>query len=136
VLKVWNNEAYNPQGMIRWCIALKENDRCIGNIYLFDPQGDEISDRRMDIGYEISTKYRNDGYATEVIKKVAGFGFEQMGLKRVQAQIVPENIASIKACEKSGFKNKCTLRNYCHYQFSNMMKTMVMMSYIPLDLNT
>jgi len=138
VIKIWNNEAYNPQGMIRWCIwciALKENNRCIGNIYLFDPQCDDISGRRMNIGYEISTQHRNNGYATEVIKRVVVFGLEQMGLKRVQAQIIPENIASIKACEKSGFKNEGTLRNYCHYQFSNILRTMVMMSYIPLDLN-
>jgi [ribosomal protein S5]-alanine N-acetyltransferase len=134
VIKMWNNEAYNPNGMIRWCIALKEDNRCIGNIYLFDPQGDDISGRRMDMGYEISTQYRNNGYATEAIKRVITFCFEQMGLKRVQAQIMPDNISSIKACEKSGFKNEGTLRNYCHYRFNNIMRTMVMMACIPSDL--
>lgn len=135
-IKIWNNEAYNSQGMIRWCIALKESDSCIGNIYLFDPQGDDVSGRRMDIGYEISSKYRNQGYAAEAIKRVTLFGFEQMGLKRVQAQVMPENIASIKACKKSGFKNEGTLRNYCHYGFNNILRTMVMMACIPSDLNT
>ncbi|MDP4087039.1 MAG: GNAT family protein [Bacillota bacterium] len=134
VIKIWNNEAYNPNGMIRWCIALKANNRCIGNIYIFNPHGDEASGRRMDIGYEISPQYRNNGYATEAIKRVVLFGFEKMGLKRVQAQVIPENIASIKVCEKSGFIKEGTLRNYCHYQFSSKLKTMVMMACIPSDL--
>jgi Acetyltransferases, including N-acetylases of ribosomal proteins len=89
----------------------------------------------MDMGYEISTQYRNNGYATEAIKKVTTFCLEQMELKRVQAQIMPDNIASIKACEKSGFKNEGMLRNYCHYQFNNIIRTMVMMACIPSDLD-
>ncbi|MDR0897805.1 MAG: GNAT family N-acetyltransferase [Oscillospiraceae bacterium] len=133
VIHAWKNDAYHAKAMLRWCIALKDTDLCIGTIYLFLPYGDDISGRRMDIGYEIARKYANKGYVTEAIKKVVEYGFTEMGLKRIQAQIIPENIASIRAVEKCGFVIEGTLRNSCHYQFSNELKTMVMMACIPSD---
>jgi ribosomal-protein-alanine N-acetyltransferase len=133
IINAWKNDAYKAKAMLRWCIALKDTDLCIGNIYLFLPYGDDISGRRMDIGYEISKEYANKGYITEAIKKVVAYGFTEMGLKRIQAQIIPENIASIRAVEKCGFVNEGILRNSCHYQFSNELKTMVMMACIPSD---
>lgn len=135
IINMWRDDAYNAKVMLRWCIALKDSDLCIGNIYLFLPYGDDLSGRKMDIGYEISKKYANKGYVTEAIKKVTRYGFKEMGLKRVQAQIVPEHIASIRAIEKCGFVNEGTLRNSCHYQFSNELKTMIMMACIPSDYN-
>jgi ribosomal-protein-alanine N-acetyltransferase len=134
IINMWKNDAYEAKAMLRWCIAFKDNDLCIGNIYLFLPYGDDSSGRKMDIGYEISQKYKNKGYATETIKKVAEYGFKEMGLKRIQAQVIPEHIASIRALEKCGFVNEGTLRNSCHYQFSNELKTMVMMACIPSDI--
>lgn len=135
IINMWKNDAYNAKAMLRWCIALKDSDLCIGNIYLFLPDGNDISGRKMDIGYEISEKYINKGYITEAIKKVVEYGFKEMGLKRIQAQIIPENIASIRAVEKCGFVNEGTLRNSCHYQFSNELKTMVMMACIPSNFS-
>ncbi len=136
IISMWNNDAYNAKAMLRWCIALKENNLCIGNIYLFSPYGDDNSGRKMDIGYEISDNYTNKGYITEAIKKVVDYGFSEMGLKRIQAQIIPENVASIRAVEKCGFKNEGTLRNSCHYQFAGELKTMVMMACVPTDNHT
>ncbi len=135
LINMWKNDAYNAKALLRWCIALKENNYCIGSIYLFLPYGDDISGRKMDIGYELSPKYKNKGYVTEAIKKVVEYGFTEMDLKRIQAQIIPEHIASIRAVEKCGFINEGTLKNSCHYQFSNELKTMVMMALTPSDSN-
>lgn len=130
---IWTHEAYQSKKFIRWCTALKENDRCIGGVFLFLPYGDDTSGRRMDIAYDISPRYRNKGYASEAIRKVVTYGFEKMALKRIQAQIMPENTASIRAVEKCGFVHEGTLRNYCHYTQSNELKTMVMMACVPKD---
>jgi len=135
VINMWCNEAYNSKQFIRWAIEHKIEKKVIGGIYLFAPCGNDDSGRRMDIGYEISAQYCNKGYATEAIKAITKFGLSEMGLVRVQAQIVTENIGSIRACEKAGFTNEGTLRNYCHYENNgNKMMTMVMMSCIPSDL--
>jgi [ribosomal protein S5]-alanine N-acetyltransferase len=135
VIDAWCGEAYASKTFIRWCIARKEDNRCIGGIYLFLPYGDDIAGRRMDIGYELSSTYRNKGYVSEAIKRITQYGFENMGLKRVQAQIIPENIASIRACEKAGFQYEGLLRNFCHFQQNGQcLRSMVMMSCIPSDI--
>jgi len=135
VINIWNNEAYNSKQFIRWAIELKEEKKVIGGIYLFSPHGSNVSGKRMDIGIEISAIYSNKGYASEAIRAISKFELKEMGLVRVQAQIVPENIASIRAFEKAGFKREGILRNYLHYvNNGDKLMTMVMMSVIQDDL--
>ena len=98
IVNIWLNEAYSSRQYIRWAIELKEESKVIGGIYLFAPCGNDESGRRMDIGYEISQKYWNKGYASEAIKTISKYGLTQMGLVRIQAQIIPENTGSIRAC--------------------------------------
>ena len=63
------------------------------------------------------------------------YALEHMGVVRVQAQVIPENIGSIRACEKAGFVNEGTLRNFCHYERNgNAMRTMTIMARVPEDL--
>lgn len=134
VIQLWNNDAYNSKRFIRWAIEHKSDEKVIGGIYLFFPEGNDAIGRRMDIGYDFSRKYWGMGYASEAIRAITKFGFEEMGLVRVQAQIIPEHIASIKACEKAGYTNEGTLRNYCPYYHNDIgMKTMTIMGCIPSD---
>ena len=133
---IWKTDAYKSKRFIRWSIVLKTENKVIGGIYLFLPAGNDEAGRRMDIGYEISNKYWNKGYASEAIEAISRYALQNMGLVRVQAQIIPENIGSIRACEKAGFKCEGTLRNYCHYENNgNTMRTMVMMSRTPEDIH-
>jgi ribosomal-protein-alanine N-acetyltransferase len=136
MIGIWNNEAYGSKQFIRWGIELKSDKKIIGGIYFFNPSGDDIAGRRMDIGLEISKKYWNYGYAAEAIKGVTKYSIKTMKLRRVQAQIIPDNIASIRAFQKAGYVNEGTLRNYCHYNINgNCMRTMVIMACIPGDIN-
>lgn len=134
VIGVWRNEAYQSKQFIRWAIELKSESKVIGGVYLFAPCGNDASGRRMDIGIEISNKYWNNGFASEAILAASSFGLKNMGLVRVQAQVIPENIGSIRAFEKAGFVNEGMLRNFCHYENNgNRLKSMVMLSMIPND---
>lgn len=135
-INVWNGEAYSAKAFIRWGIEHKVDKKLIGSIYLFAPEGYDEIGRKMDIGYEISKKYRSHGYATEAIKSVVKYGLKVMELKRVQAQIIPENVASIRACIKAGLSQEGILRNFCPYNNSEKpeFKTMAVLSIIPEDL--
>ena len=133
-IPLFNNEAYNAKVMLRWGIILKSDDTCVGDIYLMLPHGDDDSGRRMEIGYEIVPSYRNKGYANEAMKETIQYGFEQMNLKRIEALIMTDNIASIKACEKAGFTREGILRNYRHYIHRGAeLRDMVIYSYISSD---
>ena len=131
VIQIWTNEAYNSNQFIRWGVELIAERKIIGGVYLFSPQGSDHSGRRMDIGYEISRKYWNLGYGTEAVRSVVDYGFKKMGLKRIQALIIPENKASIRAFEKAGFIYEGTLKDYFYYQHSDTLKTMVIMACTP-----
>ena len=135
MVDVCRNEAYNAKSYIRWVVELTVDKNVIGGVYLFEPHGNDVSGRRMEMGIEISRKYWNNGYATEVIQAVSYYGLTVMGLKRVEALVIPENKGSLRAFEKAGFENEGILRNYCHYEVKgNNLRTIVMLSKIPEDL--
>ena len=60
--------------------------------------------KRAEVWYKIHPKHWKKGYATEVLKAVIDFGFDELKLHRIQAGCAVENIASIKVLEKVGMK--------------------------------
>lgn len=69
------------------------------------PETDEV-----DLGYRFMKKYWGQGYATESSKACLKYGFETLGLKRIVARAMPENVNSIKVMQKLGM----TFRGYHH----------------------
>lgn len=67
---------------------------------------------RGEIGYWLGVPYWNHGYMTEAARAVVRYGFDVMDLHRVEAMILPRNIASIRVAEKAGFLFEGTLRDY------------------------
>lgn len=61
----------------------------------------EIKDDEIELGYVISPKYKNNGYATEVLAASINLLFE-IGYHVVKAGAFVENIASIKVMKKCG----------------------------------
>ena len=134
IIPLLNNEAYEAKAVLRWCIAQKSDDTCVGSIYLFFPHGDDTSGRRMEIGYEIVPAFRNKGYATEAIRQTVSYGFAEMGLVRIEALIMTGNTASMKTCEKAGFTKEGVLRKYRHYMYREpALHDMVIYSYLSGD---
>ena len=55
-----------------------------------------------EIGYVISPAYANLGLATEAVGRVLKFGFEVLGLNRIEGRFMAENSASRRVMEKNG----------------------------------
>ena len=49
---------------------------------------------------------------TEALAAIIEFGFREVGLNRVQAVLMPGNVASVKLLEKLGFRREGVLRQY------------------------
>lgn len=127
-LRSWEDD-YNNAVQISWGIRLKESNKFVGRIYLCNIVGNEASGYKVEIGYYISPTYWNCGYATEAVGEIVRYGFSAMNIKRFQAEILPENTASIRVCQKAGFINEGTLYNYAFYNiYENSLKTIVMMA--------
>jgi ribosomal-protein-alanine N-acetyltransferase len=55
------------------------------------------------MGYYMGAQYAGQGYMTEAIQLVLRYAFEHLKLHRLEANIQPENIASIALARRAGF---------------------------------
>jgi ribosomal-protein-alanine N-acetyltransferase len=55
------------------------------------------------MGYYIGAQYAGQGYMTEAIQLTLRYAFEHLKLHRIEANIQPENIASIALAKRAGF---------------------------------
>ena len=93
----------------RWAVIEKESKECIGQVAYFLVDSDN---RFAEIEYCIGTAFQGKGYATEATKAVTEYGFDRMGLNKVQICVRPSNIASGKVIEKCGFQKDGNLRQF------------------------
>jgi len=95
-----------------WAIMLKETGRHIGNIKL-----GPINRKHgfADLGIIIGEKpYWGKGFATEAITLVVDYAFEKLKLNKLTAGAYANNVASIKAFKKAGFKKETLMKqHYC-----------------------
>lgn len=89
-------------------IILKETGEIIGSIGIHPHE--RFS--RAEIGYWLGINYWNKGYMSEACRRIIDFGFETLGLERIQAGYFTDNIASLRVMEKAGMRYECTLRSY------------------------
>jgi len=90
-------------------IVVKENNKHIGNIKIGPINWIH---RFADIALVIGDKESwGKGYGTEAIKLVVDYAFNKLNLHRLNAGIYANNIGSIKAFEKAGFKDEGTRKN-------------------------
>ena len=94
-----NNNVKNNES-IYWGICLKDNPRLIGTICLWNISNENFS---ADSGYVLMNEHQGKGYMVEALKKVLLYGFENMGLKTIHADVDPNNIPSINLLEKYNF---------------------------------
>lgn len=64
------------------------------------------------LGYKMDEAYTNRGYMTEAVEAVVRYGFEVLGLHRIEANVMPGNIRSLRVLEKCGFRKEGISRRY------------------------
>jgi ribosomal-protein-alanine N-acetyltransferase len=65
-----------------------------------------------EIGYWIGKPYRNRGFATETVRRVIQFGFDDLNQNRIQAFYFTHNPASRRVQEKAGMIFEGVLRQH------------------------
>jgi ribosomal-protein-alanine N-acetyltransferase len=58
----------------------------------------------VELGYSIVEEYRRRGFATEAVRGMLRFAFDQADVQDVSAQTLPELSASIAVLERTGFR--------------------------------
>lgn len=88
-------------------VVRKDDNRLIGTCSLFEINW---QCRRAEIGYVLSSQAWGQGYMNEALHKLLDFGFDEMDLHRVEADIDPRNAASERILQKLGFTKEGLLR--------------------------
>ena len=90
---------YKKYGFGRLAVELKSENKFIGFTGLkYLKEMDEV-----DLGYRFMKAYWGKGFATESGQACVQLGFNQLGLKRMIAMVLPENRDSIRVLEKLNF---------------------------------
>ncbi len=107
-IQSWENGFINKR-CIRWGIARKAHPGLIGTCGYY---GFHTWHLRASIGYELARPFWRQGIMQEALQAIIQLGFEEMGLNRIEAVVMPENSASIKLLESLGFCQEGLLRAY------------------------
>jgi len=128
-------ETYEKGSGINWAITLKDSiNKCANNHYIsrekqphtfmdkkkggiIGPVRDELigyvgfwkwvrEHFRAEVGFALLPAYWGKGIMYEALDAIIKFGFEKMNLHRIEADVNPDNIPSIKLLEKLNFKQE------------------------------
>lgn len=106
LIKSWV-DSYESKDFYKWLIVLKETNELIGaidivNLYKRKDYGE--------VGYCISSKHWNKGYATEALRRVIEYFLVDCDFHLVEAHHAGYNPASGRVMEKAGMKKDGELR--------------------------
>jgi ribosomal-protein-alanine N-acetyltransferase len=102
----WQTE--EPRTRFQLAVVLRAEGRLIGTCGIRMAAADI---RKADLGYEVAPSHWGQGYATEAARTMLGFGFEELGLHRIWASCLAENVASVRILEKLGMRFEGRLRD-------------------------
>ena len=89
----------NKQTLGIWTVRLKVNNEFIGTVNLNQFQNSEMTH----IGCHLKTAMWNKGFATELMKELMKYGFEQRNLNAIHGIVEENNVISAKLMKVLGF---------------------------------
>ena len=101
-------QALADSGVAAQLVMQRRSDgKVIGSVLLF--KWDEAS-ARIELGYVLGRAHWRQGYAREALEAVCGQAFGTLGVRRIEAEVQPDNTASNALLRAMGFAHEGTLR--------------------------
>ncbi len=91
-----------------WAVVDKTSGKMIGTCGFTSITPE---DEKAEIGYVINPSYKGRGIATEAVKRVLRFGFDELLLERIEARYIIGNDASLRVMQKCGMRFEGTQRH-------------------------
>lgn len=108
LFEMWEKEYDNPD-TFRWIVELKDTSDLIGTI--------DVASKKLlpygtcEIGYCYSNKFWGKGYATEALKAVIKYLFEEADAETIYAEFMINNPASGRVMQKAGMTFEGVVRS-------------------------
>ena len=93
-------KVYTFFGFGVWTVIERETGAVIGRAGFSYREGFD----EPELGFIIGVPWQRRGYAEEVCRAVLAYGWSALEFEQVQALVEPENIPSVRLCEKLGFR--------------------------------
>jgi len=100
-------EAFKNKYGISWRIIEKNASVVIGYFGFWRIMAEHC---RAEIGYALKPDYWGKGYMLEALNRMKDFGFKELKLHSIEANVNPLNIKSISLLEKAGFTKEAHFR--------------------------
>jgi len=104
----WYQNRFKEKLGIRWGISLKGEQDIIGTIGF----NNFTKRHKANIGYDLQPDYWNKGIMTEALRAVINFGFNQLEINRMEAEVMQGNVNSEKLLLKLNFLKEGVLREW------------------------
>jgi ribosomal-protein-alanine N-acetyltransferase len=91
-------------------IEAPETDALIGRVVLSEVARGPFQNAYL--GYWIDHRWQGKGLTTEAVRLTTRFAFDVLGLHRVQAAVIPHNVASRRVLSKLGYREEGIAQRY------------------------
>ena len=107
-----NLKTYEQRNGIFWALTEKSSGKFIGDFAFWKI---DKKNSRTEIGYSLSPEFWGQGYMKEAMIRILNFGFNDLKLHSIEANINPNNENSRRLLIKLGFKQEAYFRENYYY---------------------
>ena len=105
----WVREYSDPY-CLHWAITRKSHGDVIGGVSLTIR---DAMDERAELGYSLGSAFWQQGYGSEAVQAVLDYGFDRVGLHRIEAFCDSQNQASAALLRHLGLQQEGLHRGMC-----------------------
>lgn len=114
--------------LFQWGIALRGDDRVIGTVTLYAV---DHTQGRAEIGFALARDHWGRRYAREALTVLVEHAFDALALRRIEADVDPRNLPSLRTLENLGFRREGYLRQ--RWQVAGELQDSVLMGLLAAD---
>ena len=107
-----NLKMYEEKTGIFWAIIEKSTNKFLGDFAFFKI---DHKNSRAEIGYTLKPEFWGKGFMKEAMQPIFNFGFNDLNLHSLEANINPENYKSRTILTKMGFQKEAYFRENYYY---------------------
>jgi len=114
--------------LFQWGIALRGNDRVVGTVTLYAM---DRAQGRAEVGFALARAHWGHRYGREALTVLFEHAFDALALRRVEADVDPRNLPSLRTLEALGFRREGYLRQ--RWQVAGELQDSVLMGLLASD---
>ena len=106
--RIHRSMAVDPSWHVAWALCSRQDGQFVGMINYHARQD---AHRRLALGWILVPRCERQGYMAEAVRALLEYCFDALEMHRVEAEIEPANVRSIRLAERLGFRREGLLRD-------------------------